>query len=74
MMGALEKEVRLSFGQRIRGTLPEPYQPLLPEALDKDTPDFKYTSDGLSSPCDLLSPPHAHSSQPRLLSHHLTIA
>ncbi|MCJ1419394.1 hypothetical protein MMC32_005749 [Xylographa parallela] len=45
MVGALEKEIRLSFAQRIRGTLPEPYQPLISEAKEKDTPDFKYTSD-----------------------------
>lgn len=42
MMGALEKEIRLSFAARIRGTLPEPYQPLITEAKEKDTPDFKY--------------------------------
>ena len=45
MVGALEKEIRLSFAQRIRGTLPEPYQPLISEAKEKDTPDFKYNSD-----------------------------
>ena len=45
MLGALEKEIRLSFAQRIRGTLPEPYQPLIPQAKEKDTPDFKYDSD-----------------------------
>ncbi|KAI9826223.1 MAG: hypothetical protein M1819_007390 [Sarea resinae] len=44
-MGALEKEVRLSFAQRIRGTLPEPYQPLVSESKEKDAPDFKYDSD-----------------------------
>lgn len=45
MVGALEKEIRLSFAQRIRGTLPEPYQPLVSKAKEQDTPDFKYTSD-----------------------------
>ncbi len=45
MIGALDKEIRLSFAQRIRGTLPEPYQPLIPEAKEKDTPDFKYNDD-----------------------------
>ncbi len=45
MMGSLEKEIRLSFAARIRGTLPEPYQPLISEAKEKDTPDFKYNSD-----------------------------
>lgn len=49
MAGALEKEIRLSFAQRIRGTLPEPYQPLISEAKEKDTPDFKYSSDRVSS-------------------------
>ena len=45
IIGALEKEIRLSFAQRIRGTLPEPYQPLISEAKEKDIPDFKYDSD-----------------------------
>lgn len=43
--GALDKEIRLSFAQRIRGTLPDPYQVLIPEGKAKDTPDFKYSSD-----------------------------
>ena len=51
IVGALEKEIRLSFAQRIRGTLPEPYQPLVSEAKEKDTPDFKYNSDCMSSLC-----------------------
>ena len=46
MIGALEKEIRLSFTQRIRGTLPEPYQSLLSPVKEKDTPDFKFTEDG----------------------------
>ncbi|KAL8972845.1 MAG: hypothetical protein Q9183_000320 [Haloplaca sp. 2 TL-2023] len=45
IVGALEKEIRLSFAQRIRGTLPEPYQALIGEAKEKDTPDFKYSTD-----------------------------
>ncbi|KAL9596210.1 MAG: hypothetical protein Q9219_005962 [cf. Caloplaca sp. 3 TL-2023] len=45
IVGALEKEIRLSFAQRIRGTLPEPYQALITEAKEKDVPDFKYNSD-----------------------------
>ena len=49
MMGALEKEIRLSFAARIRGTLPEPYQPLISEAKEKDTPDFKYAPNGKPS-------------------------
>ncbi|KAI9826821.1 MAG: hypothetical protein M1832_005759 [Thelocarpon impressellum] len=46
MVGALEKEIRLSFAQRIRGTLPEPYQPLISKAKEKDTPDFKFNDEG----------------------------
>ncbi|OJD09552.1 hypothetical protein AJ78_09031 [Emergomyces pasteurianus Ep9510] len=40
--GALDKEIRLSFAQRIKGTLPEPYQALISEGKEKDMPDFKY--------------------------------
>ncbi|KAK0100942.1 hypothetical protein ONS96_006175 [Cadophora gregata f. sp. sojae] len=40
--GALDKEIRLSFAQRIKGTLPAPYQALITEEKEKDTPDFKY--------------------------------
>jgi nuclear cap-binding protein subunit 1 len=43
--GALDKEIRLSFAQRIKGTLPEPYQTLIPEGKENETPEFKYTSD-----------------------------
>ncbi|KAL1845982.1 Nuclear cap-binding protein subunit 1 [Paecilomyces lecythidis] len=43
--GALDKEIRLSFAQRIKGTLPEPYHPLITEGKEKDTPDFKYAVD-----------------------------
>lgn len=45
IVGALEKEIRLSFAQRIRGTLPEPYQPLISKAQEQDQPDYKYRSD-----------------------------
>ncbi|KAI9793625.1 MAG: hypothetical protein M1833_000711 [Piccolia ochrophora] len=45
IIGALDKEIRLSFAQRIRGTLPEPYQALIPKEKEKDTPDFKYDSE-----------------------------
>lgn len=41
--GAIDKEIRLSFAQRIKGTLPDPYQPLISEGKEKDTPDFKYS-------------------------------
>ncbi|KAI9923556.1 hypothetical protein ASPWEDRAFT_168442 [Aspergillus wentii DTO 134E9] len=43
--GSLDKEIRLSFAQRIRGTLPDPYQDLITEGKEKDTPDFKYSLD-----------------------------
>jgi nuclear cap-binding protein subunit 1 len=46
--GALDKEIRLSFAQRIKGTLPAPYQQLITEGKEKDTPDFKYNDDGKS--------------------------
>ncbi|RCI08094.1 hypothetical protein L249_6278 [Ophiocordyceps polyrhachis-furcata BCC 54312] len=42
LLGALDKEVRLSFAQRIRKTLPDAYQPLIGEDKDKDVPDFKF--------------------------------
>ena len=50
IQGALDKEIRLSFAQRIKGTLPAPYQPLITEEKEKDTPDFKYNDDSKSSP------------------------
>ncbi|KAF4595029.1 cap binding protein [Ophiocordyceps camponoti-floridani] len=43
LLGAMDKEVRLSFAQRIRKTLPEAYQPLIGEDKDKDVPDFKFS-------------------------------
>ncbi|KAF8416510.1 MIF4G like-domain-containing protein [Tirmania nivea] len=43
--GAIEKEIRLSFPSRIKNTLPEAYQILIPEAKEKDIPTFKYDSD-----------------------------
>ncbi|KFA45441.1 hypothetical protein S40293_10120 [Stachybotrys chartarum IBT 40293] len=42
LKGALDKEVRLSFAQRIQKTLPEPYQPLIGPEKEKDVPDFKF--------------------------------
>lgn len=48
ILGALDKEIRLSFAQRIKGTLPEPYIPLITEGKEKDTPDFKYLSESKS--------------------------
>jgi nuclear cap-binding protein subunit 1 len=49
MIGALEKEIRLSFANRIRETLPLPYQPLIPKSKDKDVPDFKYNNSGMQN-------------------------
>ncbi|RYC62282.1 hypothetical protein CHU98_g3936 [Xylaria longipes] len=42
ILGALDKEIRLSFAQRIKGTLPEPYQALIGPEKEQDTPDFKF--------------------------------
>ncbi|RFU76707.1 hypothetical protein TARUN_5510 [Trichoderma arundinaceum] len=44
LKGALDKEVRLSFAQRIQKTLPEPYQPLIGPEKEKDVPDFKFNN------------------------------
>lgn len=43
----MDKEIRLSFAQRIKGTLPEPYQALISEAKEKDAPDFKFNDDSV---------------------------
>ncbi|OAA54218.1 cap binding protein [Cordyceps fumosorosea ARSEF 2679] len=40
--GALDKEIRLSFAQRIQKTLPEAYQHLIGPAKEQDVPEFKY--------------------------------
>ncbi|RVX69285.1 hypothetical protein B0A52_06878 [Exophiala mesophila] len=42
IIDALDKEIRLSFSKRIKGTLPEPYQGLISEEKEKDAPDFKF--------------------------------
>lgn len=46
LLGALDKEIRLSFAQRIQKTLPEAYQPLIGPEKEKDVPDFKYSNPG----------------------------
>ena len=46
ILGALDKEIRLSFAQRIKGTLPDAYKELIRTEKEKDTPDFKYNLDG----------------------------
>ncbi len=45
IIGALDKEIRLSFAQRIKGTLPEPYQVLIGPEKEQDTPEFKFNDD-----------------------------
>ncbi|KAI5294712.1 hypothetical protein KEM52_003390, partial [Ascosphaera acerosa] len=45
IIGAIDKEIRLSFAQRIKGTLPEPYRYLITEAKERDTPECKYDYD-----------------------------
>ncbi|KAI1802282.1 MIF4G like-domain-containing protein [Daldinia bambusicola] len=45
ILGALDKEIRLSFAQRIKGTLPEPYQALIGREKEQDTPEFKFNDD-----------------------------
>lgn len=40
--GALDKEIRLAFPSRIKGTLPEQYRPLIPEERDQELPPFKF--------------------------------
>ena len=47
IVGALDREVRLSFAQRIRKTVPEPYQRLLGRDKDKDVPDCKFDNEGV---------------------------
>ncbi|KAF2755853.1 cap binding protein [Pseudovirgaria hyperparasitica] len=45
IVGALDKEIRLSFAKRIRSTLPPEYHHLITEAKEKDIPDFKYNDE-----------------------------
>ncbi|KAM0813595.1 putative Cap binding protein [Seiridium cardinale] len=45
IVGALDKEIRLSFAQRIKGTLPEQYQILIGPEKEQDTPDFKFNDE-----------------------------
>lgn len=46
ILGALEKEIRLSFATRIKGTVPEAYKELISEAKEMEQPNFKYDSPG----------------------------
>ncbi|KAK0727218.1 MIF4G like-domain-containing protein [Lasiosphaeria miniovina] len=43
--GAIDKEIRLSFAQRIKNTLPEAYKPLITPDKEKEVPDFKFAGD-----------------------------
>ena len=43
--GAIDKEIRLSFAQRIKNTLPEPYQALIGPEKENEVPDFKFADD-----------------------------
>ncbi|VBB76217.1 Putative Nuclear cap-binding protein complex subunit 1 [Podospora comata] len=45
IVGSIDKEIRLSFAQRIKNTLPEPYQKLIGPEKEKDVPDFKFAND-----------------------------
>ncbi|KKY39537.1 putative cap binding protein [Diaporthe ampelina] len=45
IMGAIDKEIRLSFAGRIRKTLPEGYQELVPPEKDVEEPPFKFEKD-----------------------------
>src|SRR5436305_1237554 len=45
---AIDKEIRLSFANRVRGTLPEAYDYLIPSDKEKDLPDFKYEIEGMN--------------------------
>jgi nuclear cap-binding protein subunit 1 len=55
--GAIDKEIRLSFAQRIKNTLPEPYQALIGPEKEKDVPDFKFANDRKSSSFSRLASP-----------------
>lgn len=46
IIGALDKEIRLSFAQRIKGTLPPAYQPLIGPEKEQDVPEFKFNKPG----------------------------
>lgn len=45
IVSAIDKEIRLSFAKRIRETLPDDFQKLVPASKEKDLPDFKYNND-----------------------------
>jgi nuclear cap-binding protein subunit 1 len=45
ILGSLEKEIRLSFATRIKGTLPDAFKELIPEEREKEQPIFKFDLD-----------------------------
>jgi nuclear cap-binding protein subunit 1 len=48
IIAALDKEIRLSFAKRIRSTLPQEMNELIPARLDEDnSPEFKYDNPGM---------------------------
>ena len=48
LVDALDKEIRLSFAQRIRGTLPdENMKALVGSEREQETPEFKYSDDSV---------------------------
>lgn len=51
IVGAIDKEIRLSFAGRIRKTLPDGYQVLVPPEKDQEEPSFKFENDGKSPGC-----------------------
>lgn len=46
IVGAIDKEIRLSFAGRIRKTLPDGYQSLVPPEKDQEEPPFKFEDNG----------------------------
>ena len=49
ILGALDKEIRLSFAQRISKTLPPEYEGLIGPEKEQDVPSFKFNKDGKST-------------------------
>lgn len=44
ILAAIDKEIRLSFAQRIKNTLPDPYKALIRPEMELDGPTFKYSA------------------------------
>lgn len=47
LKGALDKEIRLSFAQRIQKTVPEAYLALIDPEKEHDVPNFKFANPGM---------------------------